>query len=528
MSSEKELRTNADIANRFQSILASKHLTLYQVSQTSEALHGRSSPYFLPHNLYYELRLGAFSPSLYQFAALSQITGYRLPDWLRVFGFHLEDIPRLQALLPSDQTIRSDTSLEDPAAWTPWFRDKTGRTADSPIAPLAELLVPAHPRRIHSLSAMRGKGFIYMKIGRRDALAFPDLFPGSIVRVNPRIPDTFLRSTNGEASKHCFLLEHSDGLCCCRVQFLGGHRIVPLSTLLPYAEIELQLPGEARLLGVADLEIRPLMGGIQPEIPKEWAKSRTPLPSEAESSLSHLLRSGRTRRRMSLRQASALSRTIADLLGDERYFISPSSLSDYEAASSPPRHLHKVITLCLLYALPFHNFLKSAGIGETGQDPIPDQLIPRAVPAEATASKDEEHNRGGFLGDLLDEVQDVPFFLRGSLGALSGLTSPSLQDVFWIGGERRAMHPYLKGGILVVVNRRRKAPLHFRSKPLWEQPVYMVLNRDGQYLYGCCRVENRTLIVYPYSRDHNRQERLLYRRDAEIVGQIVTIVRKLA
>src|SRR5271155_4134625 len=109
-------RPNADLAERIQSILASRGLTLYQTSQRSEALYGRSSPYFVPHNLYYDLRSGTFSPSIYQFVAFSRITGYRLSDWLRVFGADLENIARLQVSLPSSRTILLDSSLTDPYA----------------------------------------------------------------------------------------------------------------------------------------------------------------------------------------------------------------------------------------------------------------------------------------------------------------------------------------------------------------------------------------------------------------------------
>jgi len=74
--------TGADLAERVRSILASKNVTLSHVSQASAALFGRSSPYFVPHTLYHEFRLGTFSPSLHQVFALSQVSGYRFSDWL--------------------------------------------------------------------------------------------------------------------------------------------------------------------------------------------------------------------------------------------------------------------------------------------------------------------------------------------------------------------------------------------------------------------------------------------------------------
>ena len=97
--------TGVEIAERTKSILETQNLTLYQVSQQSEAIFGHSSRYTLPHNLYYDLKLGTFSPSLYQLFALSRISGYRMADWLRVFGFDLEEIPRLQILLTLRQVV---------------------------------------------------------------------------------------------------------------------------------------------------------------------------------------------------------------------------------------------------------------------------------------------------------------------------------------------------------------------------------------------------------------------------------------
>ncbi len=138
----KKSQPTTDLAERIQSILALKDLTLYQVSQRSEKLYGRSSPYFLPHNLYFDLRSGTFSPSIYQFLALSRITGYRLPDWVRLFGVDLENIARLQTSLPSRRTILLESSLADPYAWISWFRNRIGDRPAPPVTPLGQLLEP--------------------------------------------------------------------------------------------------------------------------------------------------------------------------------------------------------------------------------------------------------------------------------------------------------------------------------------------------------------------------------------------------
>ena len=227
-----------------------------------------------------------------------------------------------------------------------------------------------------------------------------------------------------------------------------------------------------------------------------------------------------------------MSYNIADLLGDERYFVSPSSLCDYELFNAPPRHFHKAITLCSLYGLQFHVFLNAIGIAlaEAGTEPIPDHLARRVLRTEPVENSNDNDMRGrnGFLEQMLERCEEIPFFLRESIGPLSSLEDASLDDVFWIGGEYDVLHPCLANGLFALVNRRDKRPIHFTSKPLWQQPVYVILMRNGTYLCACCGIENGTLVIHPYSQQFRRSEHLRYHQDAEVVGRIVTVARKLA
>jgi hypothetical protein len=529
-----ELRSpsKTELVERVKAILARKALTLYQVSQRTRVLYGRSSPYFIPHNLYYDLGLETFSPSLHQLYALSSISDYRLNDWLRIFGFNPEDIARLRVLLPSTRTMLLDSSLADPESWVLWFRNKPGNFPPPAIAPLGQLLDFGPPRRLHSVSQARKNNCVYAKIGLEDALAFPDLLPGSIVRANTRLANAMLPAASGKA-RHClFLIEHANGICCCRLQAVGRNRVMPLSTQLPYAQVELQLQEEVRILGALDLEIRSLAKPEHPDVPKELAEYWRPraLPPE-QARLSRLLRRTRLKLGLSFRSVSALSRQIATELSDEQYFTAPGSLSDYEALDTPPRHIHKAITLCAIYGLHFSTFLQSIGLhlDRAGKDPVPDALVPRklATGFRRGTNESDEPVGNGFLEQLMSRSEDVPFFLREFLASLSGMATLSLHDFFWVGGEQNALHPLLVNGLLVIVNRHRKKPAHFRSKPLWEQPLYVLLRRDGTYMCACCSLENGSLVIHPYSPDYQRPERLRNHQDAEVVGQIVTIARTL-
>jgi hypothetical protein len=387
-----EAGSNRELANRVKSILATKRLTLHQASQISATLFGRGSPYYLPHNLYYDLSHGHFGPSLFQLVAFSRISDYRLRDWLRVFGFDIEGIPRLQIQLRSKRTALLESSLDDSNLSVPWFQSLHTGALPTDIVPLAHLLEWTEPRRLASLSAFHDGGFLYTQIGSEDALAFPELLPGSIVRVNAELTREALKQVAAEKSAHLFLIQHDRGLNCCHVRVSGRGRIGTTSNQLPYARMEFRVPDEARVLGVADLEIRNLVAPRQPSVAKSLAKRWNPdvLPAKP-SQLGPLLRRARIETGLSFRAAAAKSRKLADVMGDERYFTASGSLSDYETFNTPPRHFHKVITFCVIYSLSLNQIFQvlDLNLDEAGHEPIPDLLTGRPL-SETVASADAD------------------------------------------------------------------------------------------------------------------------------------------
>jgi transcriptional regulator with XRE-family HTH domain len=454
----------------------------------------------------------------------------RFNDWLSVFGFDPEDIVRLQVLLSSKRTMLLDSSLGDPEGWVPWFRNRPGNLLAPAIVPIGQLLDRAQPERLRWISPQKTDDFTYAKVGLEDAVAFPDLLPGSIVRANRRLTKSMLPIESEKGQSRLFLIEHANGFGCCRLQTLTKHRLVPLSTQLPYAQVELEFPSEITVLGLVDLEIRSLLKPEQPDVPTELARHWRPskLPPEGMK-LSQMLRRARLRAGLSFREASAVSRRVASELGDEQYFAAPSSLSDYEATDTPPRHIHKTFALCAVYGLAFSRFLKSVGLpmDDAGQEPIPDHLVPREHLTGRSDPEDVALTTTGVFKHLLNRSGQIPFFLRKSVTALSGLKLSSLNDFFWAGGEQNPLHPLLVNGLIIIVNRHRKKPFHFRSRPLWQQPLYVLLKRDGTYICGCCSLENGILIVHPYSPSNQSPEHLRNHHDAEVVGQVVTIARRL-
>jgi hypothetical protein len=532
--------TSAALPDRVRGILLTRNLTMYKISVLTRARYPSESSYHIPRNLYFQLRSAGWSPTLHQMFALSQISGYRLADWLAVFGFPLGEIARLQTALPHPRTALLDGFIYDAGAKIPWFQERSPEGPPPPVAPLSQLLESAGGRSIASLASPDPGQYVYAKIGQQDAFTFPDLLPGSIVRANPRLLERLSPTSHGEISKHIFLVEHARGLCCCRLHFGTKNRVTLTATQLPFANVELQLGPEATILGILDLEIRPLMSRRRgapcglPEVAPELARLWTPasLKSELGSQrAARLLRDARRRAGLSLRLASEMSRSVATALQDPRYFTSPGALSDMEARDTPPRHIHKLFTVCILYSVRFADLLKVFGLSldDSASVAIPDEWTDRGGEPirNRETTRHEKSIRNGFLATLRRRFGDVPFFLCGSLASLSGLPEISLRDVFWVGGQRRAMHPSLVGALFVIVDRRKRKPRMFPRNSAWEQLLYLLRKRDGSYVLASCALEDDTIIVHPYTEGFVRPERLRNQVDAEVVGQVVTVVRSI-
>jgi transcriptional regulator with XRE-family HTH domain len=529
MLNRRTLTDRAFLAERIRSLLESKKLTLAKVSAISAERFGRSSAFFLPHTLYHQLRLTNFHPSVYQIFAFSQISGFRFSDWFRLFGFDPELLPNLQLRLPSPRTVLLDSSWVDQELWVRFPQDRwQGRPIPS-IAPLTSLIELSLPAQLHSFQK-DSPHFLYAKLGSQDALAFPDLLPGSIVRVNPSGTNG-LADCEGNESRRLFLIEHSRGLFCCRVRSVGNRLLVPISNQLSYAQVELEAPRQVRILGTLDLEIRSLFQPKQPEVPRDLAAYWRPQALIKSQRLGELLRSSRANKKMSFRDISAQSLRVAGLLDETRYMLSPSSLSDYERLHVAPRDFHKCIALALAYGLELPKLLESIGIllENAGREPMPHRLVSDSPDSAGTreTARDSQLSDRGFMRELLSRLGEVPFFLRHSIQSITGLPESSLENWFWIGGDTDPLYPYLENGLLVAVNRRKKRPVHFASRPLWQQPVYMIVRRNGTYASACCGVENGTLVIHPYASKFRRSERVRYNQDAEIIGEIVSVVRRL-
>jgi hypothetical protein len=516
---------------RIREILRGRSLSLSQVSSKSAALFGRQSRYFISEKMYYEISRLKRWPSIQQLVALSCVSGYRLSEWLKVFDVSLDDVPRLQLILPRRHTVLLDTSVYDEQKQVSWFAARAGLDETGNICPLGRLLARGPNLRATELSAPSERPFLYARVGQDDAYAFPEIAPGSVVRIDSEPVPRALSSLGPACSKDVFLVANGSRLHCSHLRRDREGRLALCSTYFPFSHIELASDSDVSILGVVDAEIRILS---HPEVPRAASSSaETEAVTDVlprATPLNTLLHGARARAGLSLHEASKISSWIASSLGNSKYFAASGTLSDYENHRAVPRSVHKIVSLCALYSIGFWKFLEATGfpLQQLGADHIPEAGVVSPDSTRRQNLNQSAANAGGnFLVDFLQRWREVPVFLRGALDKVTGLKNLSLSDIYWVGADQNPIHPLLVNAALVAVNRRVKNPIRPTRKTLWEQPIYLILKRDGTYLCGCCTLHQGTLTIH--SRPFSQQTALRLRNgiDAEVVGQVTAVLRRI-
>ena len=371
--------------------------------------------------------------------------------------------------------------------------------------------------------------FVYAKIGCYDAFAFPELLPGSIVRVaKQQLLDTRKPSTGPTGS--LFLVEHAKGLVCSKLYVAERNRIVLCPSLLPFAQVEMELGREVRVVGTVDFELRSTAAPRCPKVPLHLARFWIPGPLEDLSNTLHLdrlLRRARQRSGLTFREASAKSGLIARVLGNKEFFCAPGSLSDYETATQAPRHIHKMFSLCVLYSLNAWEFMNATGLraSEAGKGVMPDELLGRAKPFHLESASDRDRTPSV---ESETAVAEFPYFFGSVVAELLNLPHLSIRDVFWVKGPRESFHPYFRDAVALIVDRRKKRIATYRACPLWAQPSYILLGHEGNYVCASCGSDGRTLITRPFSNGFTRPVRFRRPEDVEVIGRVVGILRRLS
>lgn len=327
-------------------VLRRMGLTMTHVSSLTSMRYGKKSAYFMPGTFLYRQRQGV-TPHICQIVALSQITGYRFADWMKIYGFDLRLIPILQVRVHTERT-----SIVTPSQIRPSY--------DSSI-----VLRNASLRK-------ENERYLFAKIGSRDAVVYPTVLPGSIVRADRCHAPEALDKASGD--DRLWLVEHAGGVTCCYVKPVDAEHVMLLPNRPPLSGWPLRLLKEVRILGLVDLELRPrepaqfrpMCGVTRSEL---LPQARSYASSSAD--FSTLVRISRSRSSLTLRAAHEMTMRIAKLLGNRQYGIALGLLSDYEATNRVPRHVAKIISLCITYGIDPFELTGAGGIHIDDSDKAP-------------------------------------------------------------------------------------------------------------------------------------------------------------
>ena len=347
LSVERALRWDQNVcAEQIRQVLRQMGLTMSCVSSLARMRYGNNTAYGIPKTFLYRYREG-ITPHICQIVAFSEITGYRFADWMQLYGFDLDLILASQLMI---------------------LRERTAIVRPSQLCSLPD-----------SGTALRNLGFeekneryLFAKIGTRDAVVYPEVLPGSVVRADRRQSLELLYKAAFD--DRLWLVEHLGGITCCYVKLVGAKNVVLLPNRPPLSGWPLRLSSEVRILGLVDLELRPrepaqfqpLCGGTESELPPRLGCHDT-----KRTSFSILLRRSRARCGLTLRAAHEMSMRIARLLANREYGIALGLLSDYEAMNKVPRHIAKFMSLCMIYAIDPFELMRIAGIHIDDSDKAP-------------------------------------------------------------------------------------------------------------------------------------------------------------
>jgi hypothetical protein len=367
-----------------------------QLSAATAKLYGRS-PYFIPPTFLYKLKCG-ISPQICQIVALSEITGYRFIDWMNILGFDLHQIPRLQLRLHSERTV-----LVTPIEFGTTLCSPFSLSDEAVCAPLM------NTRQDQYGSSSECCRYLFAKIGDRDAFASPGLKPGSVVRVDPGYRLPIRGASEASARNLLWLVEQSSGLTCCRVRWVDDRQIVLLPNRPPWGSWPLRVPTEARILGLVDMGFRPAQAiAMQPAARPVKIEPRLPC-RKPTMKFSDLLRVSRCRTGLTFREAHRLTRVIANLQGNPDYSVALGLLSDYEAVGRLPRHIAKIVSLCVVFCMDIREVLEVAGVAIDDSAKMPLMLHEALLPARADFLDEATYCRTIGIGTRYSRSRAAPF-----------------------------------------------------------------------------------------------------------------------
>jgi len=96
----------------------------------------------------------------------------------------------------------------------------------------------------------------------------------------------------------------------------------------------------------------------------------------------------------------------------------------------------------------------------------------------------------------------------------------------YIGLEDYTMHPLIRPGSFVQIDRQQKRVSSLEWRHEFDRPIYFVELRDG-YVCGWCHIEENQLLLFPHPLSPQETRRFRYPEEVEIVGRVTGVAMQI-
>jgi transcriptional regulator with XRE-family HTH domain len=235
------------------------------------------------------------------------------------------------------------------------------------------------------------------------------------------------------------------------------------------------------------------------------------------------LRKIRTEWGLSLREIELRSLQFVRASGNPAYQISASWLARLEREEHELTAA-KLIALAAIYNLPYEEVLGYPPPENRNSTTSNGQNGPNTTLLLNGGRLEEEAKL--MLPDRF--TSDPPPEETALLPPIPG-TSPSPYKRVILGRGDRALDPMIRAGSILQVHTQKRA---IAPRKDWthefDRPIYLLLTRSG-YVCGWCELDKEStwLTLLPHPLSHASSQRWKYRKEVEVVGQVVAVHTRL-
>lgn len=250
----------------------------------------------------------------------------------------------------------------------------------------------------------------------------------------------------------------------------------------------------------------------------------------AVSSSGARLRTLRETLGFTLRDVENSSIRIAKKYGNEDYEVPLARLFDFETKDVVPS-VFRMYSLAAIYRMDFQELLSWFGIAvnqieEDFEVAGPKRTYPLVPSGQKKEVKipvrmDPSFDLGvtSNLGRLVEKWGIVPF---------TKLQELSIDDYTYgyIGTEDYMMYPLLMPGTFIQVDESKNEVKEGAWRSEYERPIYFVETREG-FFCSWCSMKGDAIILHPHPLSPAPLRVLRYRKEAEVLGQVVGFAMRL-